>query len=301
MNPDSRIYVAGHTGLVGSAIVRRLRFLGYKNIIERRVDLLDEEATWSFMNTERPTHVFMAAARCGGIIDNMNYPVKYILDNLRMQNNIIECAWKTDVERLLFLGSSCIYPKDCEQPIREEHLLTGKPEETNEFYAIAKIAGIKLCQAFNKEYKTKFLSINPCNIYGPGDKFGATGHVIGALIQKFVSAKSDDVVEIFGDGTARREFLHVDDLADACVFLIQNQTTDILNVGSGEDVTIKTLVNMIKDIVKYNGEIYWNNRGPVGMMRKCLDVSELHKLGWKHSINLYDGLKTTISWYKEQL
>lgn len=304
MKKEDKVLVLGGTGMVGSAILRKLNSMGMSNVLtpdRESLNLYNRIQVEYYMMKHKPKYIFMAAAECGGIIDNMNHPVRYLRNNLMMQTYVIDLAWICGTEKLLFLGSSCIYPKYSPQPIKEEYLLTSAPEETNEFYAIAKIAGIKLCQAYNKEHNTKFYSINPCNIYGPGDKFNERGHVIGSLIQKFIHAKRNGLssVDVYGDGSARREFLHVDDLADACVFLIDNQKEDVLNVGSGEDVSIKELVHILSEIVDYDQAINWDTTKPVGMLRKCLDVTKINSMGWSPKISLRDGLAATIDWYKE--
>lgn len=306
MEKNSRIYVAGHRGLVGSAIVRRLEKEGYTNIITRtrtELDLLDAEATRAFFAKERPEHVFLAAAKVGGIMANNTYPADFIYENLTIQSNIVYAAYKNDVRKLLFLGSSCIYPKMAPQPIKEEHLLSGPLEPTNAPYAVAKIAGITMCQSFNRQYGTDFISVMPTNLYGPNDNFDLeTSHVLPALIRKIDDAKErgDAKVVLWGTGSPMREFLHVDDLADAAVFLMQNYSgSDIVNIGTGEDVTIKELAETIQRIVGYKGSIEWDSTKPDGTPRKLLDVSKLHGLGWKHSLTLEEGLRQTYAWYKE--
>ena len=301
MHTSDKIYVAGHTGMVGSAIVRRLRELGYRNLVlktRKEVDLCDYEQVSAFFKQEKPDYVFLAAAKCGGIGDNVAHPVDFLLDNLAIQSNIIKCSHKFKVKKLLFLGSSCIYPKHCPQPMREEHLLSGPLEPTNEAYSIAKIAGIKLCQAYRKQYDCNFITAQPCNVYGPKDNFSQnTGHVIGSLLTKF--HEGGDSVTCWGTGVARREFIYVEDLADACLFLMQNYDDgDIINVGSGVDYSIKELADIIKDIVEFEGEVKWDTDKPDGMMKKLLDVSKLENLGWKPKTSLENGLKTTYEYYK---
>jgi len=302
MEKKSKIYVAGHRGMVGSAIVRRLRKDGYTNLILRtrqELDLLDQQAVQQFYEQERPEYVFLAAAKVGGILANNTYRAQFIYENLQIQNNIIHSAYRYGVKKLLFLGSSCIYPKMAPQPIKEEYLLTGPLEPTNEPYAIAKIAGIKMCEAYNAQYGTNFISTMPTNLYGPHDNFDLeTSHVLPALIRKFHEAKVHHrpYVEIWGTGTPRREFLHVDDLADACVFLMQNYNdSQFVNVGVGEDISIKDLALLIQDIVGYRGELRFDTSKPDGTPRKLLDVSRLHALGWKARIPLRDGIHVLIS------
>jgi GDP-L-fucose synthase len=301
MHTSDKIYVAGHTGMVGSAIVRRLRELGYRNLVlktRKEVDLCDYEQVSALFKQEKPDYVFLAAAKCGGIGDNAAHPVDFLLDNLAIQNNIIKCSHKYKVKKLLFLGSSCIYPKHCPQPMREEFLLSGPLEPTNEAYSIAKIAGIKLCQAYRKQYDCNFITAQPCNVYGPKDNFNqAKGHVIGSMISKF--HEGGDNVTFWGTGVARREFIYVEDLADACLFLMQNyDDSDIINVGSGVDYSIKELADIIQGIAGYEGEVKWDTDKPEGMLKKLLDVSKLENLGWKPKTSLENGLKTTYEYYK---
>lgn len=308
MNINSKIYIAGHRGLVGSAILRRLQKDGHKNIIlktRRELDLLDEYAVKSFFEEEKPEYVFLAAAKVGGIVANNEYSADFIYENLKVQNNIIHNSYLSNVKKLLFLGSSCIYPKLAPQPIKEEYFLDGKLEPTNKAYAVAKIAGITMCQAYNKQYGTNFISVMPTNLYGINDNFDLkNSHVLPALLRKFHEAKMHDKKEVavWGTGSPKREFLHVDDLADACVFLMSNyDDSDIINIGTGEDVFIKDLANLIKDIVKFPGEIVWDSKKPDGTPRKLLDVSKIHNLGWHHKIKFTDGIKTTYEWYKKQI
>jgi len=304
MNKDSKIYIAGHRGLVGSAIVRNLESQGFKNLITRTresLDLLDQNAVSNFFKEEKPEYVFLSAAKVGGIHANNELPADFIFQNLQIQNNIIPNAYLNGTKKLLFLGSSCIYPRDCAQPIKEEYLLTGPLEKTNEAYAIAKIAGIKMCQAYNKQYGTKFISVMPTNLYGPNDNFDLTSsHVLPALLRKFYDAKINNKEEVvmWGTGLAMREFLFVDDLADACVYLMNNyESSDIVNIGTGEDISIKDLALLIKKIVGFEGEIVNDTTKPDGTPRKLLDVSKLHNLGWKHSTSLKDGIKQTYEWF----
>lgn len=304
MEKYSKIYVAGHRGLVGSAIVRELTKLGFKHIITRtrkELDLLDAKAVSDFFKQEKPDYVFLAAAKVGGIYANDTYPANFIFQNLQIQNNIIHNSYLNDVKKLLFLGSSCIYPRNCEQPIKEEYLLTGELEKTNEAYAVAKIAGIKMCQSYNKQYGTKFISVMPTNLYGQNDNFDLnSSHVLPALLRKFHEAKlsNNSEVVMWGTGSPRREFLYVDDLADACIFLMENyQNSDIVNIGTGEDITIKELAEMIKEIVGFKGNIINDISKPDGTPRKLLDVSKLHNLKWKHKMTLNEGIKTTYEWF----
>ena len=308
MNKDSKIYVAGHRGLVGSAITRKLKELGFNNLILRsrsELDLLSQDSVKKFFELERPEYVFLAAAKVGGIYANSKYPADFIYENLLIESNIIYNSFINKVNKLLFLGSSCIYPKFAEQPIKEDALLTGELEVTNECYALAKIAGIKMCQAYNKQYKTNFISVMPTNLYGPGDNFEINNsHVMPAMLRKFHEAKINKAenVILWGTGTPKREFLHVDDLADACVFLMQNYNEDkIVNIGTGEDLEIRELANIIKDITGFNGKIIWDETKPDGTPRKLLDVSLLHNLGWRHKINLHDGIKSAYKAFLDEL
>ena len=304
MNRGARIFVAGHRGLVGSAIVRRLRSEGYDNLVLRtrqELDLADQQGVYSLFEEERPELVFFAAAKVGGILANSTRPADFIRDNLAVELNIIEASRRAGVEKLLFLGSSCIYPKFAPQPIREEYLLTGELEPTNEWYAVAKIAGIKLCQAYNQQYGTRYISAMPTNLYGPGDNFDLqSSHVLPALMRKFHDAKVSDAPEVvvWGSGTPRREFLHVNDLADACVFLMQGyESSDIINVGTGEDLEIAELARMIADVVGYGGEIVFDRSRPDGTPRKLLDVSRINALGWTARVPLREGIEQTYEWY----
>jgi len=307
MNREHRIYVAGHRGLVGSAIVRRLQAAGYDQLILRtrkELDLTDQAAVAAFFQQERPSHVFLAAARVGGIEANNRYRAEFIYENLAIEMNVIHAAWRSGVERLLFLGSSCIYPRDCPQPMREEHLLSGPLESTNEPYAIAKIAGIKLCEAFHDQYGCDFFSVMPTNLYGPGDNFDlSTSHVIPALLRKVHEASQGGAasVGIWGSGRPLREFLHVDDLADACLFLMRHESAGgIYNVGSGEEVSIRDLAQRICRVVGYTGELRFDASKPDGTPRKLLDSSRLAELGWQATVGLDAGLDETYRWYLEQ-
>lgn len=306
MDKNSRIYVAGHRGMVGSAIVRKLKEEGFENLLLRtsaELDLRNQAQVDLFFHDEKPEYVFLSAAKVGGIQANNIYRADFLYDNLMIEANIIHAAYKADVEKLLFLGSSCIYPKMAPQPLREESLLTGTLEPTNEPYAIAKIAGIKLCEAYRDQYDCNFISAMPTNLYGPNDNYDLNNsHVLPALIRKFHTAKESnaDHVEVWGTGSPMREFLHVDDLADACVFLMKNYNEKLfVNVGTGEDLTIKALAEMVKEIVGYDGELRWNTDKPDGTPRKLMDVSRLHSLGWKHKIELRDGITSVYQLFKQ--
>jgi GDP-L-fucose synthase len=307
MNSDSKVYIAGHTGMVGSAIMRRLQKEGYKNLVTRdleELDLINQAETEKFIEEEKPEYVFLAAAKVGGIMANNTYRAQFIYENIQIQNNVIHFSWKYGVKKLLFLGSSCIYPKHAPQPLKEEYLLTGKLEPTNEPYAIAKIAGIKMCQAYNDQYGTDFISVMPTNLYGPYDNFDLeTSHVLPALVRKIHEAKetNKDSVVIWGTGKPRREFLYVDDLADACHFLMQNYSgNEFVNIGVGEDISIKELAVLIKDIVGYKGQLDFDTTKPDGTPQKLLDVSKLYNLGWQAKINLREGTESIYKWYIEK-
>ncbi|MEH7225238.1 GDP-L-fucose synthase [Bacillus sp. JJ1566] len=304
MDKTSKIYVAGHNGLVGSAILRKLINDGYTNLVyktSRELDLRDSNAVNEFFRTEYIEYVFLAAAKVGGIIANNEYPAEFIRDNLMIQTNVIDAAYRNDVTKLLFLGSTCIYPKMAPQPLREEYLLTGKLEPTNEPYAIAKIAGIKMCESYNRQYGTKYISAMPTNLYGENDNFDLqTSHVLPALIRKFHEAKKNNAefVEVWGTGTPKREFLYSDDLADACVFLMNNyEGNEIVNIGVGEDIPIGELARKIKEVVGYSGEICFNTSKPDGTPRKLVDVTRINNLGWKATTNLEEGLKKAYNWF----
>lgn len=308
MNKGSRIYVAGHCGLVGAAIVRRLKEAGYENLIFRthgEMDLTRQVAVEAFFEKQRPDYVFMAAAKVGGILANASYPADFIYQNLLMETSIIHAAHVYGVKKLLFLGSSCIYPKLCPQPMKEEHLLSGYLEPSNEPYAVAKIAGIKMCQAYNRQYGTQFISLMPTNLYGPGDNFDLeTSHVLPALIRKFHEAKIADkhFVEIWGTGQPKREFLHVDDLADACLFLINHYEGDgIVNVGVGKDLRIQDLAETIGRVVGFEGDLRFDTAKPDGTPFKLLDVSKLTALGWQAKIPLEEGIRRTYQHYVSML
>ncbi|WP_148822920.1 GDP-L-fucose synthase family protein [Campylobacter concisus] len=345
MDKNSKIYVAGHKGLVGSAIVRKLKSKGYENIITRthsELDLMDQKAVYEFFEKEKPEYVVLAAAKVGGIVANSTYRADFIYENLQIQNNVIHQSYVHKVKKLLFLGSTCIYPKDAPQPMSEEVLLTSPLEYTNEPYAIAKIAGMKMCESYNLQYGTNFISVMPTNLYGPNDNFDLeTSHVLPALIRKIHLAKllseekfdeavkdikardineatayldkfgiSKDRVEIWGTGEPRREFLHSEDMADACVFLLENRdfkdtydknSKEIrnthINIGTGKDISINELANLVKNIIGFKGELYFNDSRPDGTMLKLTDPSKLHSLGWRHKVELEDGIKTLYEWY----
>ena len=359
MEKNSRIYIAGHNGLVGSALYRRLKNEGYSHLIVRshsKLDLTRQADVEAFFQSERPEYVFLSAAKVGGIMANDSYPAEFIYTNLAIQNNIIHAAWQTGVQRLLFLGSSCIYPKKCPQPMKEDYLLTGLLEPTNEPYAVAKIAGIKMCHAYNRQYDTKYLCVMPTNLYGPNDNFDLeTSHVLPALIRKFHLAKlahqknwegikkdeqkygaiPDEIkqsigfspsfsnnqkipcnfnpcVLLWGSGDPRREFLHVDDLADACVYLIgleedvlkkffNTNHTPLLNIGCGEDHTIKEIASIVSEVVGYKGDMQWDQNRPDGTPQKLLDISQIKKLGWKPTIDLREGICSVYKWYLKGL
>ena len=305
MNTTDKIYVAGHKGLVGSALVRALREQGYKNLVlktREELDLTHFYDVEKFFQSEKPDYVFLAAAKCGGISDNMSHPVEFLENNLNIQNNIIHNAHVYKTKKLMYLGSACIYPRECPQPIKEEYLMTGPLEPTNESYSLAKIAGIKLCQAYYKQHKDKFISVQPANVYGPGDDFNPqTSHVIGGLISKFHGAKrmEMDTVECWGTGNARREFIFVEDLADALIFVMNTyDDPEIINIGVGEDISIKELVSHIIDVVEYEGNITWDLDKPDGMPQRLLDTTKLKDLGWKPRIALPQGLKLAYEYYK---
>ena len=299
-----KIYIAGHRGLVGSAILRNLENSGYNNFVLRtskELNLTSQADVNQFFETEKPDYVFLSAAKVGGILANDTYPADFIRDNLLIQTNVIDAAYRNNAKKLLFLGSSCIYPKFAPQPMKEEHLLTGELEPTNEWYAIAKIAGIKMCQAYKKQYGFNAISIMPTNLYGPGDNFNLeNSHVMPALMRKFHDAKINKLpqVEVWGTGMPKREFLHVDDMADASVYLMNNYDGfDFVNVGVGEDVTISELAETVKQVVGYNGELTFDRSKPDGTPRKLLDVTKLSEAGWNSKINLYEGISNTYEWF----
>ena len=304
MDKESKIYIAGHNGMVGSALVRKLKSAGFKNFIFRsssELDLTEQQAVKAFFEEERPDHVFLAAAKVGGIMANNTYRGQFLYENLMIQNNVIHQSYVHGVKKLLFLASSCIYPKMAPQPIKEEYLLTGKLEPTNEPYAIAKIAGLKMCENYNRQYGCDFISVMPTNLYGPNDNYDPeSSHVLPALLKKFHDAKEQNraSVEVWGTGVPKREFLHVDDLAAACLHLMQTYSENIsVNIGTGEDISIKDLAEMIKKITGYSGEITWDTSKPDGTPRKLLDVSLIHRLGWTHKIDLEEGIRKV---YKEK-
>ena len=313
----AKIYVAGHRGLVGSAVVRELKRRGYMNLLLRthaELDLTDKAAVNRYFEQERPEYVVLAAARVGGIFANNTYPADFIRDNLDIQNSVIEASYRNGVERLLFLGSSCIYPKLCPQPIREEYLLTGPLESTNRPYALAKIAGIEMCWSYNRQYGTRYLAAMPTNLYGPDDNFDLiTSHVLPALLRKAHTAKAqgERTLTVWGTGTPRREFLHSDDAAGACVFLLELETArfdallredaaPLVNIGTGEDLTIRELAEMVARVVGFGGELVFDATKPDGTPRKLLDVERMHRLRWRHSIELEDGLRRTYAAVRER-
>lgn len=311
MDKGSKIYLAGHRGLVGSALKRKLESKGYSNLIfctHRELDLTNQQAVDDFFKTERPEYVFLAAAKVGGILANNTYPAQFIYENLMIEANVIHASYKYCVQKLLFLGSSCIYPKLAPQPLKEEYLLTGSLEDTNEAYAIAKIAGIRLCKHYNQQYGTNFISVMPTNLYGPNDNFDLeTSHVMPALIRKFHDARINHEPEVvtWGSGKPHREFLHVDDMADACVYLMENFSKndigEFVNIGVGKDITISELAELIKEISGFQGTIKKDLSKPDGTPQKLLDITKLNSLGWKAGITLKDGIEQTYEWYKNQI
>lgn len=307
MHSESRIFVAGHRGLAGSAIVRRLRAAGYGNLLlvgRETLDLRLQAETEQFFAREKPEYVFLAAAKVGGILANSEYPADFLRDNLAVQNNVIDAAYRHGARKLLFLGSSCIYPKFAPQPIREEYLLTGELEPTNEWYAIAKIAGIKMCQAYHRQYGFNSISLMPTNLYGPGDNFDPrSSHVLPALMRKFheAAAAAAPQVTIWGSGSPRREFLHVDDLAGAALFLMLHyDSPEIVNVGTGQDLTIRELAEMIGRVAGWNGRLVFDTSKPDGTPRKLLDVSKINALGWRASVTLDQGVAQMYEWYRSE-
>ena len=298
MEKESKIYVAGHRGMVGSAIVRKLTSLGYTNLLTRtsaELDLRNQQQVADFFEVEKPEYVFLAAAKVGGIVANNTYRADFLYENLAIQNNIIHGSYLNKVKKLMFLGSSCIYPKLAPQPLKESYLLSGYLEQTNEPYAIAKIAGIKMCEAYRAQYGCNFISVMPTNLYGTNDNYDlVNSHVLPAMIRKFHEAKDKGASEmtLWGTGSPMREFLHADDLAEACLFLMENYNdSELVNIGTGEDVTINNLAALVKQIVGFQGEIIWDTSKPDGTPRKLMDVSKLHGLGWHHKIALEDGIK----------
>ncbi len=305
MEKAAKIYVAGHRGMVGSAIVRKLESEGFNNIVTRtskELDLRDQIATEAFLNTEKPAYVFLAAAKVGGIIANNTYRADFLYENLQIQNNVIHGAYLSGVKKLMFLGSSCIYPKMAPQPLKEDYLLTGLLEPTNEPYAIAKIAGIKMCEAYRSQYGCNFISVMPTNLYGPNDNYDLqNSHVLPSMIRKFHEAKENGSpsVELWGTGKPMREFLHANDLADACYYLMQNYDGEsLVNIGTGLDVTIKELAGTIQETIGFKGTINWNTDKPDGTPRKLMDVSKVNGLGWRHTIDLKKGIKMVYEGFK---
>lgn len=306
MNKNSKIYVAGHRGLVGSAIKRALEAKGYKNIIARthsELDLTNSAEVEGFFSMEKLEYVFLAAAKVGGILANSTYPADFIFENLQIQNNVIGMSKKYDVKKLMFLGSSCIYPKMCPQPIKEEYLLSGYLEETNEAYALAKISGLKMCQFFNKQYGTNYISVMPTNLYGPYDNFHPeNSHVMPALIRRFHEAKVNNLKEVvvWGSGTPLREFLYSEDMADACIYLMETyEGNDFFNIGTGKEISIRELAEMIKEVVEYKGNLIFDSSKPDGTPRKLLDVSRLENAGWKYKVELREGIEKAYKWFVE--
>ena len=304
MNTDDRVFVAGHEGLTGSAILRRLEAAGYSDVLTGDgLDPTDESAVLDFFMEERPAYVFLTSARLGGIRANLRQPAQLMRDNLRIQGHIIHSAWRSGVRKLLFLASSCIYPKHCPQPIREEYLMTGRLEPTNQPYAVAKIAGVTMCQAYNGQYGTRFIPVVPADVYGPGDDFDPeTGHFLAGLLARMHEATADgaDRVVVWGTGTPRRECLHVDDLADACLFLMDSYNgPDMVNVGTGRDHSIGEVARLIRDIVGYGGEMVFDRSAPDGAPCKLLDSSRIKALGWRSGIGPEEGIRQTYAWYLE--
>ena len=306
MEKDSKIYIAGHRGMVGSAIYRKLQEKGFHNFVFRtskELDLRNQQAVSDFFQVQKPDYVFLAAAKVGGIIANSTYRADFLYENLAIQNNVIHSAYKTSVKKLMFLGSSCIYPKLAPQPLKEEYLLSGLLEETNEPYAIAKIAGIKLCEAYRMQYGCDFISVMPTNLYGPNDNYDLeNSHVLPAMIRKFHEAKEskNESVTLWGTGSPMREFLHADDLAEACAYLMENYSEpQFINVGTGIDITIKELAETVSKIVGFEGRLVWDTTKPNGTPRKLMDVSKLHEQGWKHTIDLQEGISLTYQDFLE--
>lgn len=308
MENGAKIFVAGHNGMVGSSIVRHLKSLGYENLIlkpRQELDLLDMHAVSAFFKKEQPEYVFLAAAKVGGIHSNSTYPANFIYENLQIQNNVIHHSYLNGVKKLLFLGSSCVYPKLCPQPIKEEYLLTSDLEPSNDAYAIAKIAGIKMCQSYNKQYKTNYISLMPTNAYGIQDNYHPeNSHVLPALLQRIHKAKlaNDKSVTIWGTGTPKREFIFSEDLAEACVFLMDHyEASEIINVGCGKELQIKDLTHLIQQVVGYEGELVFDSSKPDGTPRKILDVSKLQAMGWTPKTSLRDGIKQAYEWYQQNI
>jgi GDP-L-fucose synthase len=306
MNKDTKIYIAGHKGMVGSAIWRTLSTKGYTNLLgvsSSQLDLRNQQAVQDFIKEENPSVIIDAAARVGGILANNDYPYQFIMENMQIQNNLIDAALQSGVEKFIFLGSSCIYPKLAPQPLKEDYLLTNTLEPTNEWYAIAKITGVKACQAIRKQYDKDYVSLMPTNLYGTHDNFDLhTSHVLPAMMRKFHEAKENNhaAVTLWGSGTPMREFLFVDDMAEAVVFALENRLPDYLyNVGTGEDLTIKQLAETIQKITGHQGEIIWDSAKPDGTPRKLMDISKMHELGWKHQVQLEEGIEKTYNWFLE--
>ncbi|MGL4772227.1 MAG: GDP-L-fucose synthase family protein [Clostridium sp.] len=304
MDKNSKIYIAGHNGMVGCSIKRALEKRGYNNIIyksSKELDLRRQSNVEEFFMREKPEYVFLAAAKVGGIMANINAPAEFIYDNIMINSNVIHAAYKNEVKKLMFLGSSCIYPRDCNQPMKEEYLLDGKLEPTNEGYALAKISGLKMCELYNKQYGTEYISVMPSNIYGPNDNFSKeSSHVLASLIRKIHEGMvlKSDYVEVWGTGNALREFLYVDDMADACLFLMENYSGKThVNVGTGQDISIRALAETIKEIIGYKGELAFNKSMPDGMPRKLTSVELINSLGWESKISLKEGIKLTYNWY----
>jgi GDP-L-fucose synthase len=312
MKTEAKIYVAGHRGLVGSAIVRRLHELGYDNLVLRtrgELDLREQADVREFIAQEKPEYVFMAAATVGGIVANNTYPATFVGDNIMIQTNVIDACYRNKVTKLLFLGSSCIYPRDCPQPMKEHYLLSGYLEPTNQPYAVAKIAGIEMVESYNRQYGTSYISVMPTNLYGPGDNFDIeTSHVLPALIRKFHGAKLSQAgvvsqpVVLWGTGAPRRELLHVDDMADACIHLMNHfDGPGFVNIGTGEDLSVRELADLVRDVIGYDGKVIWDTSKPDGAPRKLLDVSKLSALGWHYKIPLRVGVETTYDWFRESV
>jgi GDP-L-fucose synthase len=306
LDQGSKIYIAGHRGLVGSGLVRALRARGYHNLLCRthqELELENQQGVFDFLNRHRPEYVFLAAAKVGGILANKTYPADFVRSNLIIQLNVVEACLRANVKKLLFLGSSCIYPKHAIQPIREEYLLSGFLEPTNQPYAVAKIAGIELCQAYNRQFGTNYVSVMPTNLYGPGDNFDLeSSHVLPAMIRKFHEAKMSGAssVVVWGSGAPRREFLHVDDMASACVFLMERyDRSEIVNIGYGEDISIRDLAALVGEIVGFRGEIVYDASKPDGTPRKLLDISKLRAMGWQPRIQLREGIASTYAWFQQ--
>jgi GDP-L-fucose synthase len=308
MEKGEKIFVAGHEGMIGSAILRRLKEDSFTNLVTRtssELDLTDQKMVFDFFMDEKPDYVFLASSKVGGILANSRYPAEFIYSNLQTQTNVIHSAWRSGVKKLLFLGSSCIYPKDCPQPMKEEYVMSAKLEPTSEPYAVAKIAGIKMCQSYSRQYGTDYISAVPADVYGPNDDFDPeTSHVLPALIRKIHEAKSSNrrEVVVWGTGLPRRECLHVDDLADACVFLMKSYyEPEMINVGSGGDLSIRELAGLVSDVTGFKGEVSFDKSKPDGALRKLLDASKIRRLGWSPKINLNEGIRQTYQWYENHV